>query len=41
MARYTGPRVRVSRIICFKVIVNLKCVKALKESTLPTGENGY
>ena len=40
MARYTGPRVRVSRRICFNVFENKKGDKALQDRPYPPGENG-
>ena len=40
MARYTGPRVRVSRRIGFNVFENRKGDKALQDRPYPPGENG-
>ena len=40
MARYTGPRVRVSRRIGFNVFENKKVDKALQDRPYPPGENG-
>ena len=40
MARYTGPRVRVSRRIGFNVFENKKGDKALQDRPYPPGENG-
>ena len=40
MARYTGPRVRVSRRIGFNVFENRKGDKALQDRPFPPGENG-
>ena len=38
MARYTGPRVRVSRRIGFNVFENRKGDKALQDRPYPPGE---
>ena len=40
MARYTGPRVRVSRRIGLNVFENKKGDKALQDRPYPPGENG-
>ena len=40
MARYTGPRVRVSRRLGFNVFENRKGDKALQDRPYPPGENG-
>jgi len=40
VARYTGPRVRVSRRIGFNVFENKKGDKALQDRPYPPGENG-
>ena len=40
MARYTGPRVRVSRRLGFNVFENKKGDKALQDRPYPPGENG-
>ena len=40
MARYTGPRVRISRRIGFNVFENKKGDKALQDRPYPPGENG-
>ena len=39
MARYTGPRVRVSRRLGFNVFENRKGDKALQDRPYPPGEN--
>ena len=40
MARYTGPRVKISRRIGFNVFENKKGDKALQDRPYPPGENG-
>ena len=41
MARYTGPRVRVSRRIGFNVFENRKGDKALQDRPYPPGAVSY